>query len=135
MTFLSLFALRFRRSTDVFFDTAVLRPYLPFCLGLSMGVFYYVILNIVAHMAIPILFILVLALGSYGYILSIRKQKWNAQTGLLFFGVGFYAQTLVIPLIFVPTAVNIITALIAYTILAVSFWWLQKHQHVAPSSF
>ena len=36
MTFLSLFALRFRRSTDAFFDATVLRPYLPFCLGLCV---------------------------------------------------------------------------------------------------
>ena len=130
MTFLSLFALKYRRRVDAFFDASVSKPVWPFLLGLSMGVFYYVVLNITAQKASPLLFMLILALGTFGYVRCIQKQKWNAQTALLFFGIGFYAQTLVIPLIFVPTTVNIVTSLVAYIILAVSYVGLRRRQRM-----
>ena len=130
MTFLSLFALKYRRNVEKFFDAPVSKPVWPFLLGLSMGVFYYVVLNIAAQQASPLIFMIVLTLGTFGYIRTIQKQNWNAQTALLFFGIGFYAQTLVIPLIFVQSPVNIATSVIAYGLLGVAYVKLKREQGV-----
>lgn len=128
MAFLFVLSLRFKSTMSTFVTPPVSNPIQPVLLGLSVGIFYLVILNILGSMGNLIPYLVVFCLGVGGYIMILKKKKWVSTSGLLFFGIGFYAQTLVLPLFFVQSPVNVITALVSYVILVVVFVKLKKRQ-------
>jgi hypothetical protein len=126
MAFLFILALRFKKDDMTFLSQPITKPIQPVLLGLSVGIFYLVILNILGTMGNLVPYLVVFCLGVGGYITILKKKLWTSTTGLIFFGIGFYAQTLVIPLLFLRTPVNIATALIAYIILGVTYVWVKR---------
>jgi hypothetical protein len=130
MAFLFILALRFKKDDMTFLSQPITKPIQPVLLGLSVGIFYLVILNILGTMGNLVPYLVVFCLGVGGYITILKQKMWVSATGLIFFGIGFYAQTLIIPLLFLRTPVNIATAIIAYIILGVVYVGLRRSQGV-----
>lgn len=128
MALLFILALWFKKDDVTFLSQPITKPIQPVLLGLSVGIFYLIILNVLGTMGNLVPYLVVFCLGVGGYITILKKNMWVSATGLIFFGIGFYAQTLIIPLLFLRTPVNIVTAIIAYIILGVVFVGLRRRQ-------
>jgi hypothetical protein len=128
MALLFILALWFKKDDVTFLSQPITKPTQPVLLGLSVGIFYLIILNILGTMGNLVPYLVVFCLGVGGYITILKQKMWVSATGLIFFGIGFYAQTLIIPLLFLRTPVNIVTAIIAYIILGVVFVGLRRRQ-------
>lgn len=130
MAFLFILSLKFKNDMNTFFNPPISKPVQPFLLGLSVGIFYLIILNILGSMGNLIPYLLVFCLGVGGYITVLKKNEWVSAVGLIFFGIGFYAQTLILPLFFVQSPANIVTALVMYVVLGVTYVRLRRRQAV-----
>lgn len=133
MAFLFVLALRFKKDDMTFLSQPITKPIQPVLLGLSVGIFYLVILNILGTMGNLIPYLIVFTVGVSGYIYLLKKKQWITTSGLMFFGIGFYAQTLIIPFLYLQTTVNNITALVSYIVLGVTYVWVRKRQGVTSN--